>query len=58
MAVAGSVTPRLVAALDRTWAAIRARHPEVPEVVITPGGGARPGTAPGTLLLGHFAADR
>jgi len=54
---AESVTPRIVAALDRTWAAIRARHPEVPEVVITLGAGTG-GTAPGTLLLGHFAGDR
>jgi hypothetical protein len=48
----GSGTPRLVAALDSAWAAIRARHPEVPEVVITLGSGA----GPGTLTLGHFHA--
>lgn len=56
-AAAESVTSRIVAALDRTWAAIRARHPEVPEVVITFGAGTG-GAAPGTLLLGHFAGDR
>ena len=44
------VTPRLVAAIDGTWSAIRARHPEVPEVVITLGSGS--GT--GALTLGHF----
>ncbi len=52
-----SVAPRLVAALDRVWAAIRARHPDVPEVVITLGSGSA-GVRAGTLKLGHFAADR
>jgi len=56
-AAAESVTPRLVAALDRTWAAIRARHPDVPEVVITLGAGSG-SSAPGRLILGHFAGDR
>jgi len=52
-----SVTPRLIAALDHAWAAIRARHPDVPEVVMTLGAGSA-GNAPGTLTLGHFAGDR
>jgi len=49
-----TISPRLVTALGRTWAAIMARHPDVPAVVITLGsgsGGAR-------LKLGHFAPDR
>jgi hypothetical protein len=54
---ASSIAPRLVAALDRVWAAIRARHPEVPEVVLTLGAGSI-GAARGTLRLGHFAAGR
>jgi hypothetical protein len=52
---AESVTPRLVAALDRTWTTIRARHPDVPEVVITLGAGSAGG---GPLTLGHFADGR
>ena len=47
---AESVTPRLVAALDGAWSAIQARHPEVPEVVITLGSG----SGPALLALGHF----
>lgn len=46
------VTSRLMVALDGTWAAIRARHPDVPEVVIALGSGA----GPGSLKLGHFCA--
>ncbi|MGH3233143.1 MAG: hypothetical protein ACRDOH_07785 [Streptosporangiaceae bacterium] len=57
MTAEGSVSPRLVAALDRAWAAVRARHPDVPEVVIALGAGSA-GNAPGTLTLGHFAGDR
>lgn len=53
----GSVAPRLVAALDLVWAAIRRRHPEVPEVVITLGSGSI-GARAGRLTLGHFAANR
>lgn len=52
-----SITPRLVAALDRVWAAIRRCHPEVPEVVITLGSGSL-GSPAGRITLGHFAADR
>lgn len=46
----------LVAALERSWAAIVARHPEVPEavLVVAPGQGHRRGE----LKLGHFAAGR
>jgi hypothetical protein len=51
------VAPRLVTALDRAWAAIRTRHPEVPEVVITLGSGSI-GSPRGRLTLGHFARDR
>jgi hypothetical protein len=51
-----SVSPRLVAALDRAWSAIRTRHPEVPEVVIALGSGSGAGRS--RLRLGHFAADR
>jgi len=48
---------RLVAALERAWAAIRANHPDVPEVVIVVAAGSdRRGRRP--LTLGHFAAGR
>jgi hypothetical protein len=50
-----TVSPRLVAALDSAWSAIRARHPDVPEVVIALGSGT--GGA-GRPRYGHFAADR
>jgi len=49
-----TISPRLVTALDRIWAAIQARHPDVPNVVITLGAG----SGSGSLKLGHFAADR
>jgi hypothetical protein len=53
---AASVSPRLVTALDAAWSAIRARHADVPEVVLTLGSGTdRRGGAP---RLGHFAAER
>ena len=51
MTQAESVTPRLVAAIDAAWSAIRARHPDVPEVVITLGAGS--GGRRG-LAYGHF----
>ena len=35
----GSVSPRLVAALDHAWSAIRRQHPDVPEVVVALGSG-------------------
>jgi hypothetical protein len=50
-----TISPRLVTALDRTWAAIMARHPAVPAVVIALGSGS--GSGP-RLKLGHFAPDR
>ncbi|SRR6266487_755560 len=51
-----TISPRLVTALDRAWAAIRVRHVDVPEVVITLGAGSGKGHGP--LTFGHFAADR
>ena len=48
--------PRLVTALDRTWSAIRGRHPDVPEVVIALGSGT--GGRAAACEFGHFAADR
>ena len=50
-----TISPRLVTALDRTWAAIMARHPDVPAVVIALGSGSGNGRR---LKLGHFAPDR
>ena len=47
-----TISPRLVTALDRTWAAIQARHPDVPAVVIALGSGSGNGLR---LKLGHFA---
>jgi hypothetical protein len=52
----GPISAPLVAALETTWAAIRARHPEVPQVVLVVGAGS--GAAAGGLKLGHFAALR
>ena len=49
-----SVTAVLVDAIESTWTAIRERHPDVPEVVVTIGSG----SAAKGLKLGHFAADR
>jgi hypothetical protein len=51
-----TISPKLVTALDRSWSAIRARHADVPEVVITLGAGT--GQGHGALTFGHFAADR
>jgi hypothetical protein len=47
---------RLVAALERTWTAIRDRHSEVPEVVMVVAAGSDPRGK--RLTLGHFAAGR
>ena len=47
----------MVAALEAAWAAIRARHPEVPAVVLLLGAGSI-GSPAGSLRLGHFAAMR
>ena len=46
----------LVRAIEDTWAAIRKRHPEVPEVILTVGAGSI--GQRGALRLGHFAAAR
>ncbi len=47
----------VVAALEATWSAIRARNPEVPAVVIVLASGTI-GVKPGAVRLGHFAAMR
>jgi hypothetical protein len=44
----------LVAALEHAWAAIRARHPEVPEAVLV----VASGSSGRRLKWGHFAAGR
>ncbi|MEV0294231.1 hypothetical protein [Nocardia sp. NPDC050710] len=49
---AGSV----VVAIESTWAAIRAAHPDVPDVVVTMAAGSM--SSPRGLRLGHFGADR
>ena len=51
----GPISAPMVAALEHAWAAIRARHPDVPSVVIILGAGS--GSGP-SLKLGHFAAMR
>ncbi len=49
-------TAQLVAALERAWRAIAARHSDLPNAVVILGqGSGRPG---GSLMLGHFAAER
>jgi hypothetical protein len=52
-ALPGAASP-LVASLERAWAAIRTRHPDVPQavVVVASGGDAK------RLALGHFAPGR
>lgn len=52
----GPISAPMVAALETAWAAIRARHPQVPAVVMVLGGGSI-GNG-GGLRLGHFAAMR
>ena len=47
----------MVAALEQAWAATRARHPDVPPVVVVLGAGSI-GAPSGRLRLGHFAAMR
>ena len=47
----------LLSALETCWAAIRARHSEVPDVVLIVGSGS-PATASQSLKYGHFAALR
>lgn len=50
-----AISAPMVAALETAWAAIRARHPELPPVVIVLGAGSG---KRGQLRLGHFAAMR
>lgn len=50
-----TISSRLVSALAETWAAVMARHPDVPEVVITLGSGT---ARRGRETYGHFAAAR
>lgn len=54
---AAFTTAALLSALETAWAAIRARHPEVPEAVLIVGSGspAKPNAA---LKYGHFASLR
>ncbi|MEU1207378.1 hypothetical protein [Nocardia sp. NPDC005825] len=49
-----TITGLLVSAVERAWAAIRSRHPDVPEVVLTVGSG----SIGSDLTLGHFAPNR
>lgn len=49
-----SVTAPLIDAIEATWKAIQAQHPDVPEVVVTLGSG----SVKKGMNLGHFAADR
>lgn len=45
---------RIITALERSWLAIQARHPEVPDVVIVTGAGShQKGTPEGYRLCGH-----
>ena len=46
----------VVAAMERAWQAIRARHGEVPEVIVILGAGSE--ARRGLFKLGHFAAAR
>lgn len=54
---AGTLSSPIVAALEATWAAIQARHPEIPDVVLVLASGSV-GMPRGVLRLGHFAAMR
>lgn len=53
----GGFSAAIVAALEQAWAAIRARHPDLPAVVLVVGAGSAGSTRSG-LKLGHFAAMR
>jgi hypothetical protein len=46
----------VVAAMEHAWTAIRARHPDVPEVIVVLGAGSE--ARRGLFKLGHFAAAR
>ena len=49
-----TITVPLVAAIEEAWAAIQARHEDVPEVVVT----LASGNGRGGMAYGHFAASR
>ena len=50
---------RIIAALEQAWAAIRDRHPEVPDVVIVTGAGSnQKGLPEGYRLRGHHWPER
>lgn len=53
--VSTAISAPMVAALESAWSAIRARHPELPAVVVVLGAGSGDR---GGLRLGHFAAMR
>lgn len=55
-AAAPSITESLVGALSDTWRAIQARHPDVPDVVLTLGSGT--GGRRTATKWGHFAGRR
>ena len=46
----------VIAAMEHAWTAIRARHPQVPEVIVILGAGSE--ARRGLFKLGHFAAAR
>lgn len=52
-----TIAEQLVGALTAAWRAIKARHAEVPDVVLTVGSGTI-GVKPGQARFGHFAAAR
>ncbi|PXY16483.1 hypothetical protein BAY59_38495 (plasmid) [Prauserella coralliicola] len=53
-----TITEQLVAALTAAWRAIRAQHPEVPDIVLTLGSGTLGKRGKGEVTLGHFARGR
>lgn len=53
----GTRSAPILATLEQAWAAIRRRHPEVPDVVMVLASGSD-GAPSGWLKLGHFAAMR
>jgi hypothetical protein len=54
-ATAEPIGSRIIAVLESAWAQIRARHPDVPPVVVITGTGRE---ARGYATLGHFGAER
>lgn len=57
-APAPTITEQLITALTAAWRAIRAQHPEVPDVVLTLGSGTLGQRGKGEVTLGHFARGR